>query len=109
MSSSTEQSCSKRSKKKCDQQHEEYDNRNQWPTVGAETKNHCKQKHDQSPERRDGRPAKRSSDHDIQRETGATRVSLRKPNCRSQIIECQKISAVKMMLIPTMPGAKNWK
>lgn len=40
-------------------------------------------------------------------ETGATKVSLRKPNCLSQITSIPLNMAVKRMLIAMMPGARN--
>ena len=41
------------------------------------------------------------------RETGATRVSFKNPNWRSQITCMPLKTAVKMMLMPMMPGARK--
>ena len=42
------------------------------------------------------------------RETGATSVSLRKPNCRSQIKSIPENMELKRTVIPITPGAINW-
>jgi hypothetical protein len=41
------------------------------------------------------------------RETGATSVSLRKPNCRSHSIAIPEKTELKSTVIPTTPGAMN--
>lgn len=43
----------------------------------------------------------------VKRETGATRVSFRKPNCLSQIISIPEKIAVNKMLIAIIPGERN--
>ena len=42
------------------------------------------------------------------RDTGATRVSFRKPNWRSQMISMPENTALNRMPMVTMPGARNW-
>jgi hypothetical protein len=41
-------------------------------------------------------------------ETGATKVSFKKPNCLSQITSMPLYIAVNIMLIAIIPGARNW-
>ena len=43
------------------------------------------------------------------RGTGATSVSLRKPNCRSQSIAMPENMAVNSTDMPITPGAMNWR
>ena len=43
-----------------------------------------------------------------ERGTGATKVSLRKPNWRSHMTSTPENTEEKMMAMPTMPGATNW-
>ncbi len=42
------------------------------------------------------------------RGTGATKVSFRNPNWRSQISSMPEKIAVNRILMPITPGARNW-
>ena len=42
------------------------------------------------------------------RGTGATRISLRNPNSRSQMMEIADCIEVKMVVMAMMPGKMNW-
>ena len=42
-------------------------------------------------------------------DTGATRISRKKPNCRSQIMETAEKTLVKRTVMPMIPGNKNWE
>jgi hypothetical protein len=43
------------------------------------------------------------------RETGAARVSFRKPNCRSKMSSIPEKMEEKRIVMPTMPGARKLK
>jgi hypothetical protein len=45
----------------------------------------------------------------LNRETGATIVSFKNPNCLSQISSIPPNIAVKTIAIDIIPGAKNWR
>ncbi len=44
----------------------------------------------------------------VSRETGATSVSFKNPNCRSQISSMPEKTDVNRTVMAITPGARNW-
>jgi len=90
-----------------DQNHEHDGHRPERRVHHPETCDQTEDEYDSSLNERYRRAAERAPEHDVEPETGATRVSFRKPNWRSQMISIPLNTAVKRMPMVTMPGARN--